>query len=175
MPSVPAPVLCALLLAAGAAYGQARDEEQVRAAVEEAWRSIDADFDCEISISGKPLFYRFDNKWEIAYFAKGEDCDAAYEALQRRVTPMDVVLFRRPNLEQVSALIADLFRSARSSFDCDLAARGRPTFNEASGQWLVPYVASGHGCDDAAVFLGERGTEMQISFRRQLVRQDLIR
>lgn len=164
-----------LLAAASAAYGQTRDEEQVRAAVEEAWRSIDAEFGCEISISGRPLFHRFDNKWEIAYFAKGEDCDSAYEALQRRVTPMDVVLFRRPNLEQVSALIAEMFRSARSSFDCDLTARGRPTFNEATGQWVVAYVASGYGCDDAAAFLGERGTEMQIFFRGQLVRQDLIR
>lgn len=175
VPSVLTRALCVLLpAAAGVAFAQALDEEQVRAAVDDAWREIDADFDCEISISSKPLFYRFSDQWEIAYFAEGGDCDAAYRELQRRVAPLDVVLYRRPNLEQVRALIADVFRSARSSFDCDLIVRGQPSFSEASGQWSVSYLASGRGCDDAAAFVGERGREMQIFFRRHVSRQDLI-
>ena len=113
-------------------------------------------------------------KWELAFFASGLDCDAAYAEFQRQVTPLQALLYRRPNLEQVKRLVADILTSVRSS-GCQIALPEEPSFNETSGVWFVPYRASGNGCDDVSEFLRDIGTEQQIAFWRVVAHQDLLR
>lgn len=157
----------------GIACAQGTTANDVRTAVEEAAVSVEAEFACDIAISGEPVHREFSGKWELAFFANGMDCDGAYEELQRRVAS-SVVLYRRPGRERVNALIVDLLWSARS-FGCQIALRGQPSFDERSGEWVVPYFASGNGCDEASDSLRDAGAELQISFWSRGSRQDLIR
>lgn len=157
-----------------AAVSQNLHGNDVRSSVEEAALSIEATFDCDISVSGTPVFREFSMKWELAFFASGVECDAAYAELQRQVTPQEVLLYRRPTLEQVKHLVGDILTLVRSS-GCQITLREEPNFNEASGVWFVPYRASGNGCDDASEFLRDVGAERQIAFWRVVSRQDLMR
>jgi hypothetical protein len=156
------------------ALGQDRDGNEIGSSVEDAAVSIEAAFDCNIDISGEPVFREFSRKWEMAFSASGADCDAAYQELQRRVMSLEVLLYRRPNLDQVRSIIVGILTSVRS-FGCAITLPEEPSFNETSGQWLVPYRASGNGCDDASEFLRDIGAEQQIAFWRVVSRQDLIR
>lgn len=156
------------------ALGQDRDPSDVRSSVADAAGSIQTAFDCSISISGEPVLHEFSRKWEIAFFASGPDCDAAHAELQQRVAPLEVLLYRRPDLAQVRSIVSELFTSVRS-FGCQVELRQEPSFDAASGQWSVPYRAAGDGCDDAAEFLRDVGVERQIFFWRVVSRQELIR
>lgn len=160
--------------AACTALAQDRSADEVRSLVEEAVVSIETAFDCDLAVSGTPMFRPFWSKWEIAFFAAGEDCDAASAELQRRVEALEIQPYRRPNLAQVNVIIRRILTSVRSS-GCNVVLRGEPSFDERSGQWSQPYRASGSGCDDVGAFLRDVGVEQQISFWPIVSRQDLIR
>ena len=156
------------------AFAQDRDAGQVRSSVAAAAVTVQASFDCSVEISGEPVFREFSRKWEVAFFASGADCDDLYRELQRQIVPLDVLLYRRPNLAQGHNIIAGIFASVRP-FGCAVALRGEPSFDEASGQWFARYGATGEGCDQAADFLRDVGAERQILFLRIVSRQDLLR
>jgi hypothetical protein len=161
-------------LAVSTALAQNPSGNELRSSVEEAVASIETTFDCDISVSGEPVFRQFSMRWELAFFASGMDCDAAYSELQRQVSPYEILLYRRPDLAQIKQLVAEIFSSVRSS-GCQIAIREEPTFNESSGVWFVPYRASGSGCDSASEYLQDVGKERQIVFFRVVSREDLIR
>jgi hypothetical protein len=89
--------------------------------------------------------------------------------------PLRLVFFRRPDADQVRAWIARVRREVGPAFGCPIAIRGEPTFDDATGYWMVTYSAAGPGCDDASEELGRRGEQMQVYFVRAPARQDLLR
>jgi hypothetical protein len=154
---------------------QPSDAQALRGALEDATRSIAPRFDCDLAIRGTPIFQELSGTWVAFFMAEGPACDAAVEALAARAKPLHVLLARRPTLAQVDKQVRATLSSVRSSFHCLITLRGDPTFQDASGDWLVTYIASGSDCDAAAEQLAELGKELQIGFVRNVARQDLLR
>lgn len=164
-------LLCMALLSGAAAGAAAPDPSAIAGATQ----AIEAKFDCRISLLGEPRQDEFSAKWLVAYSASGEGCERGLSELQHRGAAMNVVFFRRPNLPQVEALIADMKHTVEVAFGCRIVIRGGPRFEEASSQWFVGYFAVGKGCEEAGQELERRGSELQIVFLGTAPRQDLIR
>jgi hypothetical protein len=154
---------------------QPSDAQLLRTALDDAVRSIAQRFDCDLSIRGTPIFQQLSGTWVAFYMAEGPACDAASQALAGRAKALEVLLARRPTLEQVGGQISATLSSVRGGYHCQILMRGDPAFQDASGDWLVTYIASGNDCDAAAEQLADLGKELQILFVRQVARQDLIR
>ena len=163
--------LCTAVLFGAAARAAAPDSSAIAGATQ----AIEAKFDCRISLLGQPRQDEFSSKWLVAYSASGEGCEQGLGELQQRGAAMNVVFFRRPNLPQVEALIADMKHTVEVAFGCRIVIRGGPRFEEASSQWFVGYFAAGKGCEEAGQELERRGSELEIVFLGTAPRQDLIR
>jgi hypothetical protein len=127
-------------------------------------RSVESMFECEISIHGEPRSYDLSSGWYVTYSASGDACDAASQALSREGQEHGILFSRRPNLDQLNALVGGMVRSVRSSTGCQINLYGKPRLIEASGQWSVSYVASGVNCDEAGLELARQGAELDILF-----------
>jgi hypothetical protein len=171
-PLAPAIVLA---LCAVARAGVDEDAASRAQAAAEIAASVSTSVACAIEVRGTPRFDELANAWLVAYTATGSDCDAAAAQLRQRGQAGAIVFFRRPDAGQVRALIGSMRHSVEPAFGCPISVRGEPRFDEASGYWLVSYVASGAGCDDAAQELERLGAELQIRFMRTLLRVELLR
>jgi hypothetical protein len=176
----PANALISLLAAFAAwhaplAGAQAPDADTLRNALEEIAGSVASRFDCRVTIRGNPIFQELSGSWVAFFMADGPDCDAASRALTEGARPLGLLVARRPTLEQVGEQIRGILAAVRGGFDCRIVPRGDPSFQDASGDWLVMYLATGSGCDAAAEELADLGRERQILLVRTVARQDLIR
>jgi len=176
----PANVLISVLAAFAAwhaplARAQTSDADTLRNALEEIAGSVASRFDCRVTIRGNPIFQELSGSWVAFFMADGPDCDAASRALAEGARPLELLVARRPTLEQVGEQIRGILAAVRGGFDCRIVPRGDPSFQDASGDWLVMYLATGSGCDAAAEELADLGRERQILLVRTIARQDLIR
>jgi hypothetical protein len=165
----------AVLASALPGAAQPPEAEVLRTALADAARAIGPRFDCELSVRGAPIFQELSGTWVAFYMAEGAECNAASEALAERAKALEVLLARRPTLKQVGQQVRAMLATVRTGFDCRIQLRGEPTFQDASGDWLVMYLATGTGCDAAGEQLADLGKEQQIFFARSVTRQDLIR
>ena len=168
-------VVAAVFASAPLASAQPSDAQALRTALDQVVRSIVPSFDCDLSIHGMPIFQQLSGTWVAFFMAEGPACDAASRTFLARAKPLEVLLARRPTLKQVGQQIGATLSSVRTGFHCQIMLRGDPSFQDASGDWLVTYIASGNDCDAAAEQLADLGKELQIVFVRNLARQDLIR
>lgn len=121
---------------------------------------------CDLSLHGTPQLDEMSERWLIAYSGTGSGCDGAGAALQRDGVQFDITFFRRPNADEVKALIARMRSSVRKGFACLISFRGEPRFNDESSVWSVRYYTSGQQCDDAAEELERQGRELRVLFQR---------
>jgi hypothetical protein len=166
-----------LLLVSVATPAAAQDLRAEQAAVDAAAieAAVEPAFECILTVHGRPRFDAFSKTWLVAYSASGPECDDAGRALREHGEPLKVVFFRRPDAAQIRAWLADVRHRVGPAFGCPIVIRGEPTFDEASGFWIVSYSASGAGCQEASEELGRLGAQMQVQFVQTRSRQDLIR
>jgi hypothetical protein len=169
------PLTAAALTSALHVSAQTSDAQALRTALDDVVRSIAPRFDCKVSMPGMPIFQELSGTWVAFFMAEGRECEAAVEALSARAKLLEVLLARRPTLAQVGKQIRATLSSVRSGYHCQIMLRGDPTFQNASGDWLVTYMASGSDCDAPAEQLADLGEELQLLFVRNVARQDLIR
>jgi hypothetical protein len=170
------PFAALVLALGGIACSGADENDATRAqAAAEIAASVSASVACTIKVLGLPRFDELANAWLVAYTATGAECDAAAAQLRQRTEGRAIVFFRRPDAGQVRALIARTRHSVASAFGCPISLREEPRFDDESGYWLVTYVTSGPGCDDAAQELERLGAELQIRFMRTVPRMELLR
>lgn len=165
-----------LLLISVSAVGQPTNARGTHAVIEDITKALETEFDCDIVVlSPEPRFDEFSNKWLANYSASGSGCDVALQQLHDQGLANTILFVRRPTLEQLMAIIRPMIRSAESAFLCQITLQGTPSIEPVSGQWSVPYLASGEGCDDAAAQLGDEGTPLQIFFLRRHNNRSLLR
>lgn len=121
---------------------------------------------CDLSLHGTPELDNLSERWLIAYSGTGSGCDEAGAALQRDGVQFDITFFRRPNADEVTALIAKMRSSVRKGFACLISFRGEPRFDDESNLWMVLYYTSGQQCNDAAEELERQGRELRVFFHR---------
>jgi len=129
---------------------------------------------CDLAIHGDP-HREPDGRWLVAYSASGEACDAAGDALRARGAALDIVFFRRPNRDEVLALINQIRSSVGGAFGCRISIRDEPLLDESTSWWTVAFVAAGNNCGDAADELSRQGREIMIGFARVARSSDLPR
>lgn len=137
-----------------------------RAAVDEIVQSVEAEFACRMTIHGEPHHEDFSRQWAVAYSASGEDCDEASDELRRHGAELDLLFFRKPNRDQLHALLLGMTSSVGAAFGCRIDIRGEPRLDESTGRWFVSYLASGNTCDAASQELGRRGAELDLVLMR---------
>ena len=120
---------------------------------------------CSIELRGAPRFDGLENAWLVAYMAAGGNCDAASAELRRLGKDSALVFFRRPDSNQVRALIANIRASVQSAFHCPITLRGEPRFDDDSGYWTVMFLAPGRACGDVDAALALLGADYQIRFQ----------
>lgn len=143
-------------------YTAAEAMERAAALVAE----LEAAGSCDVSLHGAPQLDPMTDRWLIAYSAAGAACDETGTALQREGVQLDITFFRRPNADEVKALIARMRSSVRKGFACLISFRGEPRFDDESSVWTVRYYTSGRQCDDAAEELERQGREFRVHFHR---------
>jgi len=165
-----------LLLFSAAASGQPGDARDAQAVIIDLADAVEAELDCDIAVlTDEPRFDELSDRWLTNYSASGSGCDEASQALHDRGLANGILFARRPTLEQLMVLIRPMVRSAESAFFCRITLQGTPRIEPVTGQWFVPYLASGDGCDDAAAHLREQGAPLQIVFLRRFDNQILMR
>lgn len=160
--SVVAIVVSAPPLASAQTYTAPEALERATAIVAE----LEQANDCDLTVHGYPQLDETTERWLIAYSGTGLGCDDAGAALQQAGADIDVTFFRRPNLDEVKALVARMRASVRKGFSCLIAFRGEPRFNDESTAWMVTYYTSGQQCDDAGEELERQGRELRVLFQR---------
>jgi hypothetical protein len=88
------------------------------------------------------------------------------DALQRAGVPAEITFFRRPNSDEVMALIGRMRAAVRRGYPCLIVVKGEPQFEEDVDLWAVRYYASGEFCEDASAELERQGREFRVAFRR---------
>jgi len=121
---------------------------------------------CDISLHGEPRLDEITGRWLVAYSGVGAGCDDTGAALQREGIPEEITFFRRPNSDEVKALIGQMQASVRKGFACLIVVKGEPQFDADSDLWNVRYYGSGTQCDDASGELERQGKAFRIAFRR---------
>jgi len=121
---------------------------------------------CDLSLHGEPVLDELTERWLIAYSGVGPACDDASARLQRVGIEANIAFYRRPNADEVKALIGQMRAAVRRGFDCVINFRGEPQFDDESSRWTVLYYASGHQCMDAGEELERQGRALRVSFRR---------
>ena len=151
---------------------ETEEEKNVRANAAALIAELRTEFECTIAVTGTPRFDESANAWLIAFTAAGPGCDDAASALMQRGRELGATFFRRPDKEQVNAIVADIRRTLRRGFSCPISTRGEPRLDESSGYWVVDFVGSGADCADATEELGRLGEAAQIRFVRTYTQQD---
>ena len=149
-----------------------KDEANARIGAAALIGEVRAELDCAIAVTGTPRFDETANAWLIGFTAAGTDCDEAASALIARGKEMGAVFFRRPDKDQLKAVLTDIRRTLRRGFSCPISIRGDPQVEESSGYWVVNIVGSGGDCTDATAELGRLGEGLQIRFVRTYTAQD---
>jgi hypothetical protein len=164
---------CCVALAAAPTMLLADTEEEANARVNAAalMAEVGAELECGFAVTGTPRFDEAGNVWLIGFTAAGPDCDNAAAALIARGREMGAVFFRRPDKDQLKAVLADIRRTLRRGFSCPISVRGEPAI-DSSGYWVVNFVGSGGDCTDATAELGRLGEGLQIRFVRTYTAQD---
>jgi hypothetical protein len=121
---------------------------------------------CDLSLHGEPVRDELTERWLIAYSGVGPACDDASARLQRVGIEASIAFYRRPNDDEVKALIGQMRASVRRGFDCVINFRGEPQFDDESSRWTVRYYTSGYQCTDAGEELERQGRALRVSFQR---------
>jgi hypothetical protein len=121
---------------------------------------------CDLSLHGEPVLDELTERWLIAYSGVGPACDDASARLQRVGIEANIAFYRRPNADEVKALIGQMRASVRRGFDCVINFRGEPQFDDESSRWTVRYYTSGYQCMDAGEELERQGRALRVSFQR---------
>jgi hypothetical protein len=121
---------------------------------------------CDLSLHGAPRVDDITGRWFMAYSGIGAACDDMSAALQRAGLAMNVAFFRRPNAEELSALVGRMQAAVRRGFHCLIVSKGEPRFDADASVWLVRYYASGDQCNDASAELERQGRELGVLFGR---------
>jgi hypothetical protein len=121
---------------------------------------------CDISLHGTPRLDELTDRWLVAYSGVGPACDDMGAALQRAGMPAEITFFRRPNSDEVKALVGRLRATVRRGFPCQLSINGEPQFDADADLWIVRYYASGDECEAASAELVSQGKAYRIAFQR---------
>lgn len=121
---------------------------------------------CDLSLHGTPQLDDLTDRWLVAYSGVGAACDEMGEALQRAGVAAEITFYRRPNADEVMALIGKMRAAVRRGYPCMIVVKGDPQFEEDVDLWAVRYYASGQYCDDASAELERKGREFRVAFRR---------
>jgi hypothetical protein len=121
---------------------------------------------CDISLHGTPRLDDLTNRWLVAYSGVGPACDDLGAALQREGIPAEISFYRRPNDDELMALIGRMRASVRQGYACQIAFKGEPQFDDETDLWNVRYYASGQQCEDASDELERQGKTLRVAFRR---------
>ena len=121
---------------------------------------------CDISLHGTPRLDELTGQWLVAYSGVGTACDDLGATLQQVGLAAEITFFRRPNGDEVMALIGKMRASVRRGFPCLLALKGEPQLDEDSALWTARYYGSGEHCDDASGELERQGKAFGIAFHR---------
>jgi hypothetical protein len=121
---------------------------------------------CDISLHGTPRLDETTGRWLVGYSGVGAACDDRGEALQRAGVPAEITFFRRPNADEIVALIGTLRAAVRRGYPCQISFRGQPQFNADADLWAVGYYASGQECEGASAALERQGRAFGVGFYR---------
>ena len=121
---------------------------------------------CDISLHGAPRLDDLTNRWLVAYSGVGPACDDLGAALQREGSAAEISFYRRPNDDELMALIGRMRASVRQGYACQISFKGEPQFDGDSDLWEVRYYASGQQCEDASDELERQGKTLRVAFRR---------
>jgi hypothetical protein len=121
---------------------------------------------CDLSLHGTPLLDDTTGRWLVAYSGVGALCDDRGEALQRAGVAAEITFFRRPNADEVVALIGTMRAAVRRGYPCQISFRGSPQFDAAADLWAVRYYASGQDCQGASEALERQGRAFGVAFYR---------
>ena len=121
---------------------------------------------CDISLHGAPRLDEMTDRWLVGYSGVGVRCDDVGAALQAQGVPAEITFFRRPNGDEVKALIGKMRASVRRGFPCLIVLKGEPQFDEDADLWAARYYASGQECDNASAELERQGQAFGVAFYR---------
>src|SRR5262245_10421251 len=121
---------------------------------------------CDLSLHGAPKLDELTNRWLVAYSGVGPACDDVGAALQRVGLEAEISFYRRPNDDELMALIGRMRASVRQGYACQIAFKGKPQFDDETDLWNVRYYASGQQCEDASDELERQGKTLRVAFRR---------
>ena len=121
---------------------------------------------CDISLHGTPQLDELGGRWLVGYSGVGAACDEIGATLQREGMTAEIAFFRRPNGDEVKALIGRMRASVRRGFPCLISFKGEPQFAADFDRWSVPYYASGEQCAEASEELERQGKSLGIAFLR---------
>ena len=121
---------------------------------------------CDLSLHGAPRRDELTNRWLVAYSGVGPACDDLGAALQRVGLEAEISFYRRPNDDELMALIGRMRASVRQGYGCQIAFKGEPQFDDETDLWNVRYYASGQQCEDASDELERQGKTLRVAFRR---------
>jgi hypothetical protein len=128
--------------------------------------TVEAVVECDVSAHGEPRYDEFSERWLVAYSAAGSQCSDVNQALQRDGASLGLMFFRRPNADEVRALIGRIRASVERGFGCRIWLKGEPRFNEDSSFWAAEYLMAGAECSGAGEELQRQGRELGIGFHR---------
>jgi hypothetical protein len=128
--------------------------------------TVEAAVECDVSVRGEPRYDEFSERWLVAYSAAGAQCGDVNQALQRDGALLELMFFRRPNADEVRALIGRMRASVERGFGCRIWLKGEPRFDEDSSFWAADYSMSGPHCTGADEELQRQGREFGIGFYR---------
>ena len=148
------------------AFAQGPTAADVLQSATEIAATLEGPGQCELSLHGAPVLDELSELWLVAYSGVGPACDDTGARLQREGIAANIAFYRRPNAVEVKALLGEMRASVRRGFDCLIAFRGEPQFDDESSRWTVRYYTSGHQCTDAADELERQGAELRVSFQR---------
>ena len=121
---------------------------------------------CVLSLHGAPKLDELTNRWLVAYAGVGPACDDVGATLQRAGLEAEISFYRRPNDDEVMALIGRMRASVRQGYPCQIAFKGEPQFDDETDLWNVRYYASGQQCGGASEELERQGKALRVAFRR---------
>jgi hypothetical protein len=121
---------------------------------------------CDLSLHGQPRLDELTDRWLIAYSGVGAVCDDFGARLQTAGAQAEITFYRRPNGQEVMALIGQMRASVRRGFPCLISLKGEPKFDADSDLWVALYYTSGDECTEAGAELERQGKAFRVAFYR---------
>jgi hypothetical protein len=156
----------AALTSIASALAQSPLASEVIGRAQELVAKVEQTQGCDISLHGAPRLDELTSRWLVAYSGVGPACDDMGAALQREGIPDEISFYRRPNDDEVMALIGRMRATVRHGYACQIAFKGEPQFDDETDLWNVRYYASGEQCEDASDELERQGKAFRVAFRR---------